>query len=316
MDVRRVRAAGASLVTVALMGLAASPALAAPGVSVSAVSSLKAGATAGTLTGKVVNDTGNARRAARSRCGSCAAARSARRRSAARRSRSPRTAPPTTASPSSCRRGLTKGNYYLSACTSYGTGGGAARLRHGAGRRADQGRHPGPRHAGRHRAAPRPRRPRVCSAGGRTLAKPGSRLYPETGNTGYSSVHTDVNLIYDAPTNLFLPGTHVDLAAARDAVPDRVQPRLRAHERVHQHRRPGPEPDRRSRSRSTASRRPSRSSSRPTRATRTARTIPTRWRTPRRTPTRSARPTRTRPPARRSATPPRSRACSAPRTSS
>ena len=25
------------------------------------------------------------------------------------------------------------------------------------------------------------------------------------------SVHTDVNLVYDAPTNLFLPGTHVDL---------------------------------------------------------------------------------------------------------
>ena len=51
----------------------------------------------------------------------------------------------------------------------------------------------------------------ACSAGGRTLAKPGSRLYPETGNTGYTSVHTDVNLVYDAPSNLFLPGTHVDL---------------------------------------------------------------------------------------------------------
>ena len=51
----------------------------------------------------------------------------------------------------------------------------------------------------------------ACSAGGRTLAQPGSRLYPETGNTGYTSVHTDVNLVYDAPSNLFLPGTHVDL---------------------------------------------------------------------------------------------------------
>ena len=41
----------------ALLGLVAAPALAAPGVAVSAVSSLKAGATAGTLRGTVVNDT-------------------------------------------------------------------------------------------------------------------------------------------------------------------------------------------------------------------------------------------------------------------
>ena len=31
------------------------------------------------------------------------------------------------------------------------------------------------------------------------------------GNGGYTSVHTDVHIDYDAPTNLFLPGTHVDL---------------------------------------------------------------------------------------------------------
>ena len=87
MDGRRVRAAGASLVTVALMGLAASPALAAPGVSVSAVSSLKAGATAGTLTGKVVNDTGK-RDAQRGRGADHAPRHEGAASSAARRSRS------------------------------------------------------------------------------------------------------------------------------------------------------------------------------------------------------------------------------------
>jgi hypothetical protein len=31
-------------------------------------------------------------------------------------------------------------------------------------------------------------------------------LYPETGNGGYQSVHTNVNMVYDAGTNTFLPG--------------------------------------------------------------------------------------------------------------
>ena len=57
MDGRRLRAAGASLLTVGLVGLAASPALAAPTVSVSTLSSLKAGAKAGKLSGSVHNDT-------------------------------------------------------------------------------------------------------------------------------------------------------------------------------------------------------------------------------------------------------------------
>ena len=60
MDGRRVRAAGASLVAVALTGLAAAPALAAPGVTVSELSSLKAGASAGTLSGTVLNRTNRA----------------------------------------------------------------------------------------------------------------------------------------------------------------------------------------------------------------------------------------------------------------
>jgi hypothetical protein len=50
-----------------------------------------------------------------------------------------------------------------------------------------------------------------CSSGAHTLAAPGTHVYPETGNGGYTSVHTDVHMVYDAPTNLFLPGNHVDL---------------------------------------------------------------------------------------------------------
>ncbi len=50
-----------------------------------------------------------------------------------------------------------------------------------------------------------------CSAGARTLSPPGARLYPETGNGGYVSVHTDVHLVYDAPSNRFLPGNYVVL---------------------------------------------------------------------------------------------------------
>ena len=50
-----------------------------------------------------------------------------------------------------------------------------------------------------------------CSAGAHTLAPPGSHLYPETGNGGYTSVHTLVHLVYDAATNEFLPGNGVVL---------------------------------------------------------------------------------------------------------
>jgi hypothetical protein len=36
-------------------------------------------------------------------------------------------------------------------------------------------------------------------------------VYPETGNGGYTSLHTLVHLVYDATTNMFLPGNRVDL---------------------------------------------------------------------------------------------------------
>jgi hypothetical protein len=51
----------------------------------------------------------------------------------------------------------------------------------------------------------------TCTSGARTLSKFGDHVYPEMGNGGYTSVHTDIHLIYDAATNLFLPGNHVDL---------------------------------------------------------------------------------------------------------
>ena len=50
-----------------------------------------------------------------------------------------------------------------------------------------------------------------CSAGAHTLAQPGSRMYPDTGNGGYTSLHTLVHLVYDADTNQFLPGNSVTL---------------------------------------------------------------------------------------------------------
>jgi hypothetical protein len=55
------------------------------------------------------------------------------------------------------------------------------------------------------------RAPAGCSAGAHTLAPAGSHVYPETGNGGYVSVHTDVHMIYDAVRNRFLPGNHVTL---------------------------------------------------------------------------------------------------------
>jgi Peptidase family M1 domain len=50
-----------------------------------------------------------------------------------------------------------------------------------------------------------------CSPGARTLSHRGDHLYPDTGNGGYASVHTDVHLVYDAAANVFLPGSHVSL---------------------------------------------------------------------------------------------------------
>ncbi len=51
----------------------------------------------------------------------------------------------------------------------------------------------------------------ACSAGAHSLSPPGAHVYPETGNGGYTSLHTLVHLVYDATTNRFLPGNRVVL---------------------------------------------------------------------------------------------------------
>ena len=51
----------------------------------------------------------------------------------------------------------------------------------------------------------------ACSAGAHTLSPPGAHVYPDTGNGGYTSVHTNVHLVYDGAANKFLPGNHVVL---------------------------------------------------------------------------------------------------------
>jgi len=76
----------------------------------------------------------------------------------------------------------------------------------GPARHGGPARHSGPaRHGGQARQAGR------CSAGARTLSRLGDHVYPDTGNGGYISVHTDVHLVYDATANRFLPGNHVVL---------------------------------------------------------------------------------------------------------
>jgi hypothetical protein len=51
----------------------------------------------------------------------------------------------------------------------------------------------------------------ACPAGAHTLSPYGAHVYPDTGNGGYTSVHTDVYLVYNATANKFLPGNHVVL---------------------------------------------------------------------------------------------------------
>ena len=53
--------------------------------------------------------------------------------------------------------------------------------------------------------------PGRCSSGARTLSHAGDHVYPEMGNGGYTSLHTDVHLVYDAPSDRLLPGNHVVL---------------------------------------------------------------------------------------------------------
>ncbi len=52
---------------------------------------------------------------------------------------------------------------------------------------------------------------RRCMSGAHSLSPFGAHVYPETGNGGYVSQHSDVFLDYDALQNMLLPGTHVSL---------------------------------------------------------------------------------------------------------
>ncbi|WP_028058034.1 M1 family aminopeptidase [Candidatus Solirubrobacter pratensis] len=211
MEGRKVRATGAALLTLALSGLAAGPALAAPGVSVSTVSSLKGGATAGTLTGTVLNRTSRATTATVTvrimRYGTKApAVGSTAVRVGANGAAAYRVA---VKLPSR----LSRGNYYLSACTPSGTGAGElgcatsdadVLIKGGTAIRGPKVQLPALRSGAKAAAED-------CTSGAHTLAAPGERVYPEAGNGGYKSIHTDIYTVYDAIANLLLPGTHVDL---------------------------------------------------------------------------------------------------------
>ena len=214
MEGRKVRAIGAALFAVALVGMTAGSASAAPGVAVGRLSSLAAGATAGTLHGTVINQTGRAasanvtvrimRYGTRQRVVGRATVRVGARGTAAYRVAVKLPA------------GLRRGNYYLSACTPSGGAAGTlgcatahdeVLIKGGRNVRGASVRLPALRSAD----AARISQAETCSSGAHTLAKPGERVYPEAGNGGYASVHTDVYTVYDAIANLLLPGTRVDL---------------------------------------------------------------------------------------------------------
>jgi hypothetical protein len=95
-------------------------------------------------------------------------------------------------------RSLRNGSYAVVACAH---GGCATAERH-----LQVGRVPQPRLPARAAA------PARCSSGAHTLSTFGMHVYPETGNGGYTSVHSDVYVSYDAVDNQFLPGTKVVLA--------------------------------------------------------------------------------------------------------
>ena len=124
--------------------------------------------------------------------------------------------------------------------------------------------------------------PPSCSPGAHSLSKFGDRVYPEMGNGGYTSLHTDLYLNYDAIANLFLPGTHADLQVKSTQC---LSDLSFDFEQTNGHTADGTGPNM-TVSSVEVNGPPAivhGSSSRRTRATRTARTTPTRPRTPCRT---------------------------------
>ena len=53
--------------------------------------------------------------------------------------------------------------------------------------------------------------PSNCTSGAHTLSHFGDHVYPDTGNGGYTSVHTDVHIATTRSSNQFLPGNNVEL---------------------------------------------------------------------------------------------------------
>ena len=101
-------------------------------------------------------------------------------------------------------RALRKGSYALVACVRRAGRSGALGCVT-AERHLQIGPAPSTRRARASAAAPSG----PCSSGAHSLSPFGAHVYPETGNGGYTSLHTDVFLNYDTASNVFLPGTHV-----------------------------------------------------------------------------------------------------------
>src|SRR3954447_9566354 len=209
MEGRRVRALSATVAVLGLLGVAAAPAMASPNVLVSKVSSLTAGAMSGTLHGTVVNKTAGARNAQVTvqlmRWGTKAPV-------VGRAKVSVGAAGSADFSvkvklPASTARG----NYYLTACTPSGTGAGEVACASTADDVLVKGGQPIRGIAAARAVASKTAHAAAadCSSGAHTLVAPGERVYPEAGNGGYQSLHTDVYTVYDAMANLLLPGTHV-----------------------------------------------------------------------------------------------------------
>ncbi len=105
--------------------------------------------------------------------------------------------------------GLDRGSYMLAACTPQPDEPGA--LGCATARRSFDVGSASPVRGPKALAAMDLEEDQTCSSGARTLSKPGDHIYPEVGNGGYKSIHTDVNLVYDAVKNEFLEGNHVVL---------------------------------------------------------------------------------------------------------
>src|SRR3954471_12524577 len=209
MEGRRVRALSASIAVLGLLGVAAAPAMASPNVLVSKVSSLKAGAMSGTLHGTVVNKTAGARNAQVTvqlmRWGTKAPVVGRARvfvGAAGSADFSVKVKLPASTA---------RGNYYLTACTPSGTGAGEVACASTADDVLVKGGRPIRGIAAARAVASKTAHAAAadCSSGAHTLVAPGERVYPEAGNGGYQSLHTDVYTVYDAMANLLLPGTHV-----------------------------------------------------------------------------------------------------------